>query len=60
MSNDNDVHRFAAHGKQVKLNDQHFADAVDEEAARIIADGLNECLEIARSDARVLAPAPPE
>lgn len=33
--------RAVAHGKQVKLDGVHFADAISEAAAAIIADTLN-------------------
>lgn len=40
-SNHDDELRVTTHGKQVKLDGQHFADAASEEAARCIADAVN-------------------
>lgn len=33
---------YSALGKEVLCNDRHFADAIDADAARLIADALND------------------
>lgn len=36
-----DIDRITVCGKQIKLDDEHFADAVSEEAAKLIAICIN-------------------